>query len=193
MITILTDESLHESVKARAAADGLWLPAGEAEAATGWTLKPEGFCKGEVCLPVPPKRSAEFVNGDEINVARALVNLVEVYEGYASHFDYAVGLLVKAEECTVVNDLRDIATAVREIRVKLMVAGPAGIPEAVKDLGSLVEGGAVACGHLLEALRELPELPPLKDTYTVDDLRGMIASVVADYFTVEEPEKKGGE
>lgn len=131
--------------------------------------------------------------GDEINVARALVNLVEVYEGYASHFDYAVGLLVKAEECTVVNDLRDIATAVREIRVKLMVAGPAGIPEAVKDLGSLVEGGAVACGHLLEALRELPELPPLKDTYTVDDLRGMIASVVADYFTVEEPEKKGGE
>ena len=35
----------------------------------GWTLKPEGFCKGEICVPVPPSRVREFVDDGSINVA----------------------------------------------------------------------------------------------------------------------------
>lgn len=70
MITILTDESSTELAGARSADDGLWLSAVETAATTGWTLKPEGFCKGEICVPVPPKRSDEFVRGGEVNVAR---------------------------------------------------------------------------------------------------------------------------
>lgn len=69
MITLLTDEQTHRPAGARADGDNLWLKAGDAAAATGWTLKPEGFCKGEICVPVPPARTAEFVRGDEVNVA----------------------------------------------------------------------------------------------------------------------------
>ena len=35
------------------ATDGLWLSAGDAERASGWTLKPEGMCRDEVCVPLP--------------------------------------------------------------------------------------------------------------------------------------------
>lgn len=49
MTTLLTDEG-EVTV---AAADGLWLTAAEAERATGWVLKPEGMCRGELCVPFP--------------------------------------------------------------------------------------------------------------------------------------------
>ena len=35
-----------------AAFDGLWLSAADAERATGWTLKPEGMCRDERCVPL---------------------------------------------------------------------------------------------------------------------------------------------
>ena len=31
----------------------LWLSAADAERATGWTLKPEGMCRGELCVKLP--------------------------------------------------------------------------------------------------------------------------------------------
>ena len=36
-----------------AATSGLWLSADEVERATGWTLKPEGMCQHDVCVPLP--------------------------------------------------------------------------------------------------------------------------------------------
>jgi len=36
-----------------AATDGLWLSAEDAARATGWTLKPEGMCRDEFCVPLP--------------------------------------------------------------------------------------------------------------------------------------------
>lgn len=63
---------LAESVVEGGRADGenLWLAADDAATATGWTFKPEGFCKGDVCVPVPPARFDEFVDQGEINVAK---------------------------------------------------------------------------------------------------------------------------
>ena len=62
---------LAESVVEGGRADGenLWLAADDAATATGWTFKPEGFCKGDVCVPVPPARFGEFVDRGEINIA----------------------------------------------------------------------------------------------------------------------------
>ncbi len=48
-----------------AATGGLWLTAAEAERATGWTLKPEGMCRGEVCVPLP----AGMAKGGRIDLA----------------------------------------------------------------------------------------------------------------------------
>ena len=69
MPTLLTDQGETVVQSRRAAGEDLWLSRHDFEAATGWALKPEGFCKGEICVPVPPNRSSEFVAGDEINVA----------------------------------------------------------------------------------------------------------------------------
>lgn len=38
---------------------GLWLAAAELEQATGWTLKPEGICRGEICVPLPPEMARD--------------------------------------------------------------------------------------------------------------------------------------
>jgi len=50
MATILTPTAEYK-VSAR---DGLWMSAADAEKVTGWTLKPEGMCRDERCVPLPP-------------------------------------------------------------------------------------------------------------------------------------------
>jgi hypothetical protein len=49
MTTILTPTEEY-TVAAR---DGLWVSPKDAERATGWTLKPEGMCRAELCVPLP--------------------------------------------------------------------------------------------------------------------------------------------
>ena len=46
-------------------ADGLCVSASDAERATGWTLKPEGMCRGDICVPL----RAEMRRGEKIDVA----------------------------------------------------------------------------------------------------------------------------
>ena len=61
MTVILTPTAEH-TVTAR---DGLWMSAADAARATGWTLKPEGMCLAERCVPLP----ATAVKGDQVDVA----------------------------------------------------------------------------------------------------------------------------
>ena len=68
MTTVLTETGQFEASTARTEDGSLWLSAAECEAATGWTLKPEGLCQGDVCIPLPAGRESAFVNGGDVNV-----------------------------------------------------------------------------------------------------------------------------
>jgi hypothetical protein len=74
-IDIIYGERVTEGVDADAKGGGLWLKAADLERVSGWAHKPEGFCKGEVCVPVPAARKDEFVRGESYNLA-ALAELL---------------------------------------------------------------------------------------------------------------------
>lgn len=48
-----------------AAHDGLWMSPADAEKVTGWTLKPEGMCRADLCVPLP----ASALGVNEVDVA----------------------------------------------------------------------------------------------------------------------------
>ncbi len=67
MTIVLTETSNSECVAAPSTTD-LWLDADAVTAATGWTLKPEGFCKGDICVPTPAD-AENYVADGKVNVA----------------------------------------------------------------------------------------------------------------------------
>jgi hypothetical protein len=69
MTTLLTETAEIEVASARVEGERLWLSPADLEAATGWTLRPEGLCRGPVCVPIPPGREAEFLRDGAIDVA----------------------------------------------------------------------------------------------------------------------------
>jgi hypothetical protein len=56
--------ALETEIAAAAEQDRLWIPLDDLERSTGWTAKPEGLCRGDVCVPVPAARKAEWLDGD---------------------------------------------------------------------------------------------------------------------------------
>jgi hypothetical protein len=69
MVTMLTESGEWALPDARVAGDALWLPLRDAEAATGWEARPEGFCRGETCVPLPRGREQEILHGGSVDVA----------------------------------------------------------------------------------------------------------------------------
>jgi AhpC/TSA family len=60
-MTVVLTPTAEYKVLAR---DGLWMSAADAGKVTGWTLKPEGMCRDERCVPLP----AAAVKGSDVDV-----------------------------------------------------------------------------------------------------------------------------
>jgi len=69
MVTVLTESGEWAMAGAEPSGEALWLSAGDMQAATGWVVKPEGLCRGPVCVPLPPGREEEFVREARVDVA----------------------------------------------------------------------------------------------------------------------------
>jgi AhpC/TSA family len=74
-IDIIYGERATAGVDAESTGGGLWLSADDLKRISGWEFKPQGFCKGEVCVPVPDARKSEFIDGGRYNLA-ALAGLL---------------------------------------------------------------------------------------------------------------------
>lgn len=69
----------------------LWLSLDSLAAATGWELKPEGACKGDVCVPIPGGREREFVRTGAFNIAALAGHLGQPFAGDGSARAWVIG------------------------------------------------------------------------------------------------------
>ena len=60
-VTILTTDSESEATNARREGAALWLRNDELLATTGWEIKPEGVCRGDLCVPLPDDRASTLM------------------------------------------------------------------------------------------------------------------------------------
>jgi AhpC/TSA family len=69
MTIVLTETTETVVPDARVEGERLWLTPRELETATGWSSRPEGLCRGSVCVPIPAGRERELLRGDRIDAA----------------------------------------------------------------------------------------------------------------------------
>lgn len=130
-------------------------------------------------------------------VGRAVVNLIESMNGYPSHFDFAIGLIERAEETftftfTYTQPVSSsIVGRLRKIRLAL-TDGTMSASLGAAELYSFARPYGMMLAHVAEALRELRSIP-LPSTLTAEWFRDTIAEVKKEYFDFGETEGKGGE
>ena len=67
MVVVLTETG--EVTTAAEPGPSLWLTKDALTEATGWSLEPNGLCRGDVCVPVPEARRAELVAGERVHAS----------------------------------------------------------------------------------------------------------------------------
>ena len=69
MITILNEEQQVDVMSIGPIDTGLWLTREDLARATGFELKPEGLCKGNICVPLPRTGTPLVDDSGSIDVA----------------------------------------------------------------------------------------------------------------------------
>ena len=69
MTTVLTERGPIEVTARPGRDDELWLSAQDTETVGGWTMKPEGLCRDDICLPVPSQQRDTYVREGLVNLA----------------------------------------------------------------------------------------------------------------------------
>lgn len=80
-MALLLSDLLDTPITAHRNTAGLWLTAADFTQATGFILKPEGFCQDTLCIPVPAGRDAEFVRDRQINLLAFAAHTGQVLVG----------------------------------------------------------------------------------------------------------------
>jgi hypothetical protein len=70
-VTIIYGDRSASVANATAEGNDLWFSLDDLRATTGWELKPQGACLGEVCVPIPAGRETDFIraDGNQFNLA----------------------------------------------------------------------------------------------------------------------------
>ncbi len=68
IVDIIYAERTTASVGADVSGEALWLSGLDFERVSGWAHRSEGFCKADVCIPVPPARARELIAGNRYNL-----------------------------------------------------------------------------------------------------------------------------
>jgi hypothetical protein len=77
MVTILCSNGTATIDGASEDSRGLWIPAAELPR-IGWELRPEGACRGDLCVPIPKGRELDFVRADASGKSFNLTELAEL-------------------------------------------------------------------------------------------------------------------
>ena len=94
--------------------DGLVLRAADAERVTGWTLKPEGMCRDDLCVPMPQ-------SADGVDVAAFWRKLGNPVAASAAGDVWSLGTGAEAREASLVGlqapdfELADLAGQMRRL------------------------------------------------------------------------------
>ena len=93
MITVIHEDRQTTWPLDAADADGLWLGADAVQQATGWAWKPEGLCRDEVCVPLPPSARSTLVRDGRLNLAAmwARSGQPAVHDGSRRHWVLGTG------------------------------------------------------------------------------------------------------
>lgn len=67
-MTVVLREGHQTQVDAKPGA-ALWLHRDEVQSASGWQLKPEGFCRDDVCVPLPRGSETDYSQDGRVNVS----------------------------------------------------------------------------------------------------------------------------
>lgn len=77
MVTLLSSNGTASIDGAYEDPRGLWVPAGELPR-IGWELRPEGACRGDLCVPIPKGRERDFVREEASGKSFNLTALAEL-------------------------------------------------------------------------------------------------------------------